>query len=131
VIGIDTNILVRYLVQDDAVQAAIATDIFERRLAEENGGFVSVIAMTETAWVLERSYGLSAQEIAQAIEHILQVDLLTVENEHEVFTAMIVLKTNRGSFSDTLIAALGTRAGCSRTLTFDRRALRLPGFVAA
>lgn len=127
-IGLDTNILVRYLSQDDPVQSAKATEILERRLTEKNPGFVSVVAMVETVWVLDRAYSLTAQEIATAIERLLQVEVLVIENEQEVFTAMVALKQERGSFADALIAELGARVGCTRTLTFDRKATRLPGF---
>ena len=127
-IGLDTNILVRYLSQDDPVQSAKATEILERRLTEKNPGFVSVVAMVETVWMLDRAYSLTAQEIATAIERLLQVEVLVIENEQEVFTAMVALKQERGSFADALIAELGARVGCTRTLTFDRKATRLPGF---
>ncbi len=129
-IGIDTNILIRYLTQDDPVQSAKATEIFERRLTPRNLGFVSVVAMVETAWVLDRAYGLTAQEIATAVERLLQVEVLAVENEQEVFSAMVVLKQGRGSFADALIAELGAKAGCTHTLTFDQKALPIPGFLA-
>ena len=119
-IGLDTNILLRYLAQDDAVQSAKATEIIERRLTEENPGFVSVVAMVETVWVLDRAYGLGSDEIAAAIERTLQIDALVVEKEQEVFTAMIALKQGKGSFADAIILALGARAGCSYTLTFDQ-----------
>jgi len=82
-------------------------------------------------WVLDRTYGVADQDIAAAIERLLQADVLVIENEQQVFAATIVLKENRGSFADALIAALGIKAGCSSTLTFDRGALRLPGFKAA
>jgi predicted nucleic-acid-binding protein len=127
-IGLDANILVRHLAQDDPVQSPKATQLIERQLSEENRGFISVVAMAETAWVLERAYGLADPDIAAAIERVLQADVLVVESEQEVFTAMIALKEGRGSFADALIGALGARAGCSRTLTFDRKALRLPDF---
>jgi predicted nucleic-acid-binding protein len=127
-IGLDTNVLVRYLAQDDAAQSRTATELIERRLSEAEPGFVSVVAMAEVAWVLERAYGLGGQEIAAAIEGILQSEVLAVESEQEVFTAMVALKEGRGSFADALIAALGVKAGCSRTVTFDRRARRLDGF---
>jgi predicted nucleic-acid-binding protein len=130
-IGLDTNILVRYLAQDDPVQSPRATEIIERRLSEEDPGFISVVTIVEAAWVLDRAYGLAAAEVAAAIEHILQADVLIVENEQEVFAAMTALRDGSGSFADALIAALGTRAGCARTLTFDRKALRLPGFELA
>ena len=127
-IGLDTNILVRYLTQDDPIQSPKATEIVERRLTEEKPGFVSIVAMVETVWVLERAYGLPHHEIVAAVERLLQTDVLVVENEQEVFTAMIALKEGRGSFADGVIAALSARTGCSCTLTFDRKALRLPGF---
>jgi predicted nucleic-acid-binding protein len=127
-IGLDTNILVRYLTQDDAIQSPKARAIIERRLTEENPGFLSIVAMVETVSVLDRAYKLAAHEIAAAVERILQTDVLVVENEQEVFTAMIALKEGQGSFADAVIVALGTRAKCSRTLTFDHKALRLPGF---
>jgi predicted nucleic-acid-binding protein len=127
-IGLDTNVLVRYLAQDDPVQSPRATDLIEQRLTEEEPGFISVVAMAEIAWVLERAYGLADRDIAAAIEAILQAELLVVESEQEVFTAMTALTDGRGSFADALIAALGAKAGCSRTLTFDRRAQRLSSF---
>jgi predicted nucleic-acid-binding protein len=127
-IGLDTNILVRYLTQDDPIQSPKAREIIERRLSEESPGFVSIVAMVETVWVLERAYGLTPHEVVGAVERMLQTDVLVVEHEQEVFTAMIALKDGRGSFADAVIAALGTRMGCSCTLTFDRKALKLPGF---
>jgi predicted nucleic-acid-binding protein len=130
-IGLDTNVLVRYLTQDDPIQSPKATEIIERHLTEQNPGFVSVVAMVETAWVLDRVYDLGAHDIAAAIERMLQAEVLVVENEQEVFTAMVTLKHGYGSFADALIAELGIRAGCASTLTFDHKALRLPGYRPA
>jgi len=130
-IGLDTNILVRHLVQDDPIQSAKAAEIIERRLTEGNPGFVSTVAMVEIVCVLDRAYGLGSDEIAAAIERMLQIDVLVVENEQEIFTAMIALKRGRASFADAIILALGARAGCSYTLTFDRKASRLSGFRLA
>lgn len=127
-IGLDTNVLVRYLVQDDPSQSVAATILIERQLTELEPGFISVVVMAETAWVLDRAYGFSGREIAAAIERTLQADRLVVENEQEVFAAMTVLKAAAGSFADALIAALAINAGCSHTLTFDRKAGRLTGF---
>ena len=86
-IGLDTNVVVRYLAQDDPVQSPKATELIERRLRAENPGFVSIVAMAETAWVLERIYGLRGEELAAAIERMLQVDVLVLESEQEVFAA--------------------------------------------
>ena len=65
-IGLDSNVLVRYLTQDDPIQSPKATEIIERRLTEENPGFVCIVAMAETVWVLDRAYGLAVYEIAAA-----------------------------------------------------------------
>jgi predicted nucleic-acid-binding protein len=130
-IGLDTNVLVRYLTQDDPVQSAKATEWIERRLMPENPGFISVVAMAEMAWVLERTYDLGDLAIATAIERLLQAEVLIVESEQQVFAAMIALKRGHGSFADALIGALGAKAGCSNTLSFDQKALRLPGFAPA
>lgn len=127
-IGLDTNILVRYFAQDDPVQSYKATVLMEQRLTEQSPGFVSIVALAETVWVLERSYRLRKQEIAIVIERMLGADALLVEHEAEVATALTAVWEGRGSFADALIAALNAKAGCSRTVTFDRKALRLPGF---
>jgi predicted nucleic-acid-binding protein len=71
----------------------------------ENPGFVSIVVMVGTVWVLERAYRLAANEIAAAVERMLQIDVLVVENEQEVFSAMIALKDGQGSFADAVIAA--------------------------
>jgi len=120
--------LVRYLAQDDAIQSPQATQIIERQLTEERPGFISLVTMIETVWVLARVYGLSNHEIAAAVERILQADTLLVQNEKEAFSAMIALKTGAGSFADALIGALGAWTGCAATLTFDKEVRRLKEF---
>ena len=129
--GLDTNILVRYLTQDDPIQSRKATEIIERILSVENPGFVSVVTTAETVWVLDRAYGFSSREIAAVIERMLQVEVLVIQHEQEVFAAMIALKQGRSSFADALIAELGAEAGCIHTLTFDQKALRSPHFRLA
>ena len=126
--GLDTNVLVRYFAQDDPIQSKRANEIMERRLTEDEPGFVSLVTMVETAWVLSRVYGLSDAEIAAAVEGMLQAGTLVIQNEQEVFTAVAALRAGRGSFADALVGALGIWAGCSYTLTFDRKAGRLDGF---
>ena len=127
-IGLDTNIVVRYFAQDDPIQSRKATEIIERRLTEDQPGFISLVTMVETVWVLDRIYGLSGEEIASAVERMLQADSFFIQNEQEVFTAMVALRSGQGSFADALIGSLGAWAGCAATLTFDRRAARLKGF---
>jgi len=129
VIGLDTNILVRYLTMDDPILSPKAARFIERDLSAENPGFVSVVTMAEIAWVLDRSYSFSKREIAYGIEKILSADTLVIEHERDVFAAMRLLQRGLADFSDALIGGLARRAGCSHTVTFDRKASRLPGFA--
>jgi predicted nucleic-acid-binding protein len=127
-IGLDTNLLVRYLTQDDPVQARQATEVIEHRLTDAEPGFISIVAIAEMVWVLARHYRFASERIVNAIERILQAETLVVESERDVFAAMTALRDGRGEFGDALIGAVSASAGCSRVLTFDREALQLPGF---
>jgi predicted nucleic-acid-binding protein len=126
--GLDTNILIRYITQDDPIQSAKATEIIENRFTRERPGFISLVTMAEVVWVLGSVYELPEREIADTVERMLQADSLMVQNEQQVFTAMVALRRGWGAFSDALIAAVGAWAGCDSTLTFDKKALRLSGF---
>ncbi|MGH6872064.1 MAG: PIN domain-containing protein [Rhizomicrobium sp.] len=128
-IGLDTNVLIRYLTQDDPLLSPKATALVERELSIENPGYVTVITMVEIAWVLGSSYGLPDEQVADNIERILGADALLVEREQYVYRAMLSLREGAADFSDALIGLLAGRAGCSHTVTFDRRASRLDGFA--
>ena len=130
-IGLDTNVLVRYLTQDDPLQSPRATAIIERQLTELEPGFVNLVALVETVWVLRRAYGYSRDAAADEVERLLQIDSLVLSHQAEVFLAMRALKDGVAEFADALIGELNASAGCRHTLTFDRRALRLVGFEPA
>jgi predicted nucleic-acid-binding protein len=129
-IGLDTNILVRFITRDDGAQSRKADEIIAG-LTEEEPGFVSAVVMAELAWVLERAYNYSKAEIADVIETMLQIGVLQIECEQQVLIAMVALQRGRGSFADALIGELGSRAGCSHTVTFDRKVAALLGFALA
>jgi predicted nucleic-acid-binding protein len=128
VIGLDTNVLVRYIVQDDSDQLALAAEVLESALTIEEPGYISTVVMAEVVWTLKRVYGLSDAALAAVIERILEIDVLVVEQSEVVFEAMTELSRGRASFPDAFIAGLARAAGCSHTLTFDKRAARLEGF---
>lgn len=128
-IGLDTNVLARYLIRDDPSQLAAAARLIERRLTEDEPGFVSAVVLAELAWVLGRSYRWSAAQVAAAVEVLVDAEVLVVEHEGEAAEAIAVVRSGRGEFADAFIAAIAGEAGCSHTLTFDRDALRLPGFA--
>jgi len=126
--GLDTNVILRYLLQDDPKQTHQVNQIIDRRLSEQNPGFISLVTVLEIVWVLRSLLKQDPSQIATHIEHLLAADSLEVQNEQEVFEAVFALKRGSGEFEDALIGALNTWAGCSRTLTFDRKAARLPHF---
>ena len=131
-IGLDTNALLRFLVEDDPVQSPRATEIIKRWLSEEQPGFVSLVTILEVVWVLKSLYKRSRQEIANDVEMILAADTLEVQNEQQVYHAVVALRNGTGTFEDALIGALGIWRGCSATLTFDEKAAqRLHGFALA
>ena len=127
-IGLDTNILLRYLVQDDPEQSQIATDLIKRRLSPTSPGFISIVAFAETAWVLHRHYKITGLQLVDALKQLLGAEEVIVEHEREVFSALRILQSGRGTFADGLIAALGDNAGCEHTYTFDEKATRISQF---
>lgn len=127
-IGLDTNTLVRFITLDDPFQASRAVQIIEKQCTRNEPGFVSLVTIVELVWVLDSFYQFTSGQIAAAIERILQIGTLAVQNERQVYTAMFALRTGTASFDDALIGAIGAWAGCRTTLTFDRKAARLKDF---
>jgi predicted nucleic-acid-binding protein len=127
-IGVDTNVLVRYMVADDEDQTRRAAAFLEGAISVDDPGFVSVVVLVELVWVLERTYRFSSDEIAGAIESVLRAEPLRIDRRAEVVEALGVFQTKQGSFADALIATLAEHAGCAHVVTFDRKAARLPGF---
>ncbi len=131
-IGLDTNILMRYLAQDDPVQSPRASEIIARQLTEQEPGFVSLVTILEVYWVLKSVFQRPRLDLANDIEKLLSADTLEIQNEQEVYNAVIALRTGTGSFEDALVGALGLWRGCSSTLTFDKNAAqKLLGFSLA
>lgn len=123
-IGLDTNVLVRYLVEDDEAQASVAAALVEG-LTEEQPGFASLVAMVELVWVLRRSYRIPEREVFSVLDRLLSVDGIRFERSDVVRRAMRDAVTTSTDFADALIARLGTSAGCTTTMTFDRVAAEL------
>ena len=124
-IALDTNVLVRFLVQDDQDQARVASAAIER-LTEDEPGFVCREVMVELVWVLERAYRLDRPRIAGALDGLLSAIELVVEGSDDVAPALELYRNDGFDFADLMIAAAARRAGTSELLTFDKRAARLP-----
>jgi predicted nucleic-acid-binding protein len=130
-LGVDTNVLVRYLVGDDRSQYERARRLIHR---EEDIGepvLVSLLVLLEMEWVLRSRYGLTKPDIVAAFSSLLQTAEVVFEDEPSVEHAIYVWKDSRAEFADCLINARHRRLGCRATATFDRKALKLAGFVEA
>jgi predicted nucleic-acid-binding protein len=130
VIGLDTNVVVRYLAQDDARQAAAATRLIEGSLSAELRGFISIVTLAEIVWVMSSIYRVARAAIADIVEGLLTAPQLTVERSDVIWRALRVYRDSKADFSDGLIVELGREAGCSKTVTFDRQAVSAAGFEA-
>ena len=125
-IALDTNVLVRFLVQDDPFQAQLATQVIEQ-LTDDAQGFVSREVLIELVWVLERAYRLGRPEIAVALDGLLSATELNIEGSDEVAPALELYRNDGFGFADLMIAAAARRAGASELVTLDRKAARLLG----
>jgi predicted nucleic-acid-binding protein len=128
VIGLDTNVLVRYIMQDDIVQSALATRLLES-LTAETPGFVPLIAVVELAWVLSSAYELDNNQLVTAFEALLRTKEIVVERAETVWKALRVFGNSKADFADCLIERSAAAAGCERTMTFDRGAVKGCGMV--
>lgn len=124
-IGIDSNVLLRYLVNDEA-QARIARRIVNA-LTSEEPGYVSIVVLAEIAWVLKRSYKTPREQIGDAIETLLLSSEIVVEQKDVALKALGTYRRTTADFGDALIAHLAQRAGCSETVTLDRGAAAQTG----
>jgi AbrB family looped-hinge helix DNA binding protein len=124
-IGIDSNVLVRYLTQDDARQSARASRFIERELTETVPGFVGLIALVEVCWVLKRLYGATNDELRDMVRDVLDARQLVVEQRAVVNAALARCGDTSGDLADALIAACARAGGCERIVTFDKAAVRV------
>ena len=124
--GLDTNVLVRFLVQDDLEQGRAAKDLIAT-FTEEKVGFVCREVLIELVWVLERAYDLQRVDIARALDGLLEARELVVEVPDRVAIALDRYRKGGPGFADQMIALAGQGTGCQETATFDRKASGLPG----
>jgi predicted nucleic-acid-binding protein len=127
-IGLDTNVLVRYIMQDDPVQSALATSLIES-LTVDKIGYITMVSVVEIYWVLKSSYGLTGPQIARALEAILRTRQLLVERPDQVARALRVFENGRADFADCLIERSATSAGCTQVMTFDVAAAKHAGMT--
>jgi predicted nucleic-acid-binding protein len=128
VIALDTNVVIRYVTQDEPRQAAAATRLFEKTLSTENPGFIAAITLCEIAWVLADCYGANKAHIREVIAGLLGSKQVVVESAELAWKALRAWEKSSADFSDALIAQVALAHGADKVLTFDKAAAKLEGF---
>lgn len=125
-IGVDTNVLVRYITQDDLRQTPIS-QAFLQSLTAENPGHNTLVVIAELCWVLNRSYKLKRPQFSSAIQILLTSDELVIQDKQLVIEALYIFSKSNADFDDCLIERCSKAAGCDSIVTFDRNAAKAAG----
>ena len=129
-IGLDTNILVRFVAQDDPVNSPLANAIMDS-LSSEEPGWIAVTALAEFAWVMARTFRISRANIYSMLDMFLTWPEIFVEQADLVRRAADLFVAGEAEFTDYLVTCSGHAAGCTQTLTFDRKAAKSAGMTLA
>jgi len=129
VIGLDTNVLVRYVMQDDPRQSPRATRLIDS-LAPQAPGYVSLVVLVELVWVLRSNYGLARGQVATVLETLLRSKELLIERAETLAQALERFESAGADFADALIERIAAAAGCEATYTFDAGAIKGAGMKA-
>ena len=127
-IGLDANVLVRYIMQDDVKQSAKATKLVES-LTAQAPGFITIVSVVELVWVLSSSYTLGREQVAQVLEIVLRSKQLVVDQAEQVVRALRAFSAGNADFADCLIERMAASAGCEQTMTFDTAAANTAGMT--
>ncbi len=122
-IGLDTNVLVRYIAQDDPKQSPQATHLIES-LSANSLGFISIVSVVELVWVLTGCYASTRGDVCEVLETLLRTKEIVVANADTVWKALRLFKIGKADFADCLIEMSASEAGCSHTVTFDQGAAK-------
>jgi predicted nucleic-acid-binding protein len=127
-IEIDTNILVRYITQDDEIQSGIATEFIENYCSNGNKVFINHLVICELVWVLKKCYKLSKPKIINVIQHILQISQFSIETPQIIWQALTDYKKGSADFADYVVGRTNIFNNCEETITFDKKASKSKGF---
>lgn len=127
-IGLDTNVLVRYITQDDPKQSPKATRLVES-LTQDAPGFVPVVALIELVWVLSSCYDLPRDQLCQVLDTLLRTKEMLIDRADQVVKALRIFKAGSADFADCLIERIAATAGCDATMTFDVGAANSAGMM--
>ncbi|MBI5379826.1 MAG: type II toxin-antitoxin system VapC family toxin [Nitrospirae bacterium] len=127
--GIDTNVLVRYLVKDDSAQSNKASRFIARECSRESPCLINRIVLCDLVWVLESAYGYPKETIAAVLEQILRTSQFQIEDLPAAWIALREYRKGRAGFADCFLGVVNRRLGCEHTATFDASAGRMEGFL--
>jgi predicted nucleic-acid-binding protein len=127
-LGIDTNVLIRFLVRDNEVQFDKARKLIKREVTAGRRVFVNQLVLMETEWVLRSRYAVIKPQIIEAFSGLLEADDIQFEDEPTIEEALFLWRDSAADFADCLIGAKNRRLGCSATASFDLKASKLPGY---
>lgn len=130
-LGIDTNVLVRLLVEDDAEQTRRAQRLVTRAVEAGDAVVISLLVLLETEWVIRSRYSFAKDAVIRSLRRLLETREFDFEDEPAIEEALFRYHESAAGFADCLIAAHNRRLGCAATATFDSRAARVPGFIPA
>lgn len=122
-IGIDTNVLIRFFVQDDPAQFRRAKNVLQA-LTPERPGWISTANIMEIEWVLRSRYGYSRADVARILSDLLSLPSLAVEQHETMMHSLEFYRASKADFGECLIAASAHAAGCTKIVTFDKIAAR-------
>ena len=126
--GLDTNILARYLRDDDIVQSAKAARLMQRAINENQPLFINHVVLCDLTWILTSVYDHTKNDLIEMIEKVLAAEYLELEDRNTVQSALEDYKSSKADFADCLIGRNNLKACCEFTLTFDRRLRPLQSF---
>ena len=129
-LGIDTNVVIRLIISDDAEQTRRARKLVEQALGDDEPVVVSLLVLLESEWVLRSRYGFNREALLSIFGALLATRELSFEDEPALEEALFHWKESACGFSDCLITAHNRQMGCRATATFDGKAARLPGTVS-
>ncbi len=127
-IGLDTNVLVRYIMQDDPKQSPKASALIES-LNADSPGFITLVSIVELYWVPTSSYVLTGQQVKLVLEVLLRTKQIIVDRADQVLRALRVFDDGKADFADCLIERTAAAAGCAQTMTFDVGATKHAGMT--
>ncbi|MES2308895.1 MAG: type II toxin-antitoxin system VapC family toxin [Verrucomicrobiota bacterium] len=127
--GIDTNVFVRYVTQDDPIQSRFATEWIESHCTSKNPGWINRIVLCELVWVLSRGYRYTKKDVTRLLDRILETDSLEVESPDEVRRALHDYTNGDADFSDYLLVHTNLAKKVRSTITLDQKAATHSGFL--